>query len=117
MLPEINRSNEDENVRYGDRDLEELGEDSHLSTDQIEKTLEKFEEQLSQHPKYKRLKKARKKVKGDILPRQQKYDKYHETLGDRNSLSKTDPDATFMRMKKDHMRNGQLKPGYNIQLT
>ena len=34
----------------------------------------------------------------------------------RNSYSKTDPDATFMRMKEDHMRNGQLKPGYNVQI-
>ena len=33
----------------------------------------------------------------------------------RNSLSRTDTDATFMRMKEDHMRNGQLKPAYNIQ--
>ncbi len=38
-------------------------------------------------------------------------------IGDgRNSMSKTDPDATFMRMKDDHMRNGQLKPAYNIQV-
>jgi len=35
----------------------------------------------------------------------------------RNSYSKTDPDATFMRMKEDHMRNGQLKPGYNVQIA
>ena len=32
---------------------------------------------------------------------------------DRNSYSKTDNDATFMRMKEDAMRNGQTKPGYN----
>jgi len=38
-------------------------------------------------------------------------------LGDRNSYSKTDPDATFMRMKEDYMRNGQLKPGYNVQIS
>ncbi|OMF77028.1 transposase, partial [Paenibacillus sp. FSL R7-0333] len=37
-------------------------------------------------------------------------------LGDRNSFSKTDPEATFMRMKEDHMQNGQLKPGYNLQI-
>lgn len=36
-------------------------------------------------------------------------------LGERNSFSKTDPDATFMRMKEDAMLNGQLKPAYNIQ--
>ena len=45
---------------------------------------------------------------------------YEEKLAvmgtDRNSYSKTDPDATFMRMKEDHMRNGQLKPGYNVQI-
>ena len=36
---------------------------------------------------------------------------------DRNSYSKTDLDATFMRMKEDHMRNGQLKPAYNVQIA
>ena len=35
----------------------------------------------------------------------------------RNSYAKTDPDATFMRMKEDHMRNGQLKPAYNVQIA
>lgn len=38
-------------------------------------------------------------------------------LKGRNSYSKTDPEATFMRMKDDHMRNGQLKPGYNLQIS
>lgn len=37
-------------------------------------------------------------------------------LHDRNSYSKTDPDATFMHMKDDHMRNSQLKPAYNVQI-
>ena len=35
--------------------------------------------------------------------------------GERKSYSKTDPDATFMRMKEDAMKNGQLKPAYNVQ--
>lgn len=35
---------------------------------------------------------------------------------DRNSYSKTDPDATFMRMKKDYMGNDQLLPAYNVQI-
>lgn len=35
----------------------------------------------------------------------------------RNSYSKTDPDATFMHMKDDHMNNSQLKPGYNVQFA
>ena len=48
--------------------------------------------------------------------RQGKYDEHKQTLNGRPSYSKTDHDATFMRMKEDHMKNGQLKPGYNLQL-
>lgn len=44
------------------------------------------------------------------------YDHHLDTLGERNSYSKTDPDATFMRMKEDAMKNGQTKPGYNLQI-
>ncbi len=47
----------------------------------------------------------------------EKYEKQEAILGERNSYSKTDPDATFMRMKEDHMLNGQLKPGYNAQIS
>ena len=36
---------------------------------------------------------------------------------DRNSYSKTDLEATFMRMKEDCMLNGQLKPAYNVQIA
>lgn len=43
------------------------------------------------------------------------YNKKLYVCGDRNSYSKTDPDATFMRMKEDAMLNGQLKPAYNLQ--
>lgn len=37
--------------------------------------------------------------------------------GIRNSYSKTDTDATFMRVKEDSMRNGQLKPAFNLQIA
>ena len=43
------------------------------------------------------------------------YTKHLHVCGDRNSYSKTDPDATFMRLKEDAMLNGQLKPAYNLQ--
>lgn len=47
-----------------------------------------------------------------------KYEKQEKIIGEgRNSYSKTDPDATFMRMKEDHMKNGQLKPAYNVQIS
>jgi transposase len=47
----------------------------------------------------------------------QKYEEQEKLLAGRNSFSKTDPDATFMRMKEDHMLNGQLKPAYNLQIS
>ena len=51
-----------------------------------------------------------------FLAMQEKYDKYNGLFDGRNSFSKTDTDATFMHMKEDHMRNSQLKPGYNVQI-
>jgi transposase len=50
------------------------------------------------------------------LPKLMEYEGHLQTLGTRNSYSKTDRDATFMRMKDDHMKNGQLKPAYNVQI-
>ena len=51
-----------------------------------------------------------------LLERHKKYQECLKIFNGRNSYSKTDTDATFMRMKEDHMGNGQLKPGYNVQL-
>lgn len=48
--------------------------------------------------------------------RQENYEKCNKVFENRNSFSKTDNDATFMHMKDDHMRNSQLKPGYNVQI-
>ena len=61
-------------------------------------------------------KQARKQLI-DFIERKLKYLRDFEIFGTRNSYSKTDPDATFMRMKDDYMKNGQLKAGYNIQLA
>ena len=64
------------------------------------------------------LKKKRKQLKEleEHRDKLQEYDCHLETLQERNSYSKTDKDATFMRMKEDAMRNGQTKPGYNLQI-
>lgn len=52
----------------------------------------------------------------ETAERLMKYKDHFEIMGtDRNSYSKTDLEATFMRMKEDHMKNGQLKPAYNVQ--
>jgi len=55
--------------------------------------------------------------KKEKLDKLQKYEEHLSIMADRNSYSKTDHDATFMRMKEDHMLNGQLKPAYNVQLA
>lgn len=48
------------------------------------------------------------------LKREKRYNQEIHICGERNNYCKTDHDATFMHMKEDHMRNGQLKPGYNV---
>ena len=54
----------------------------------------------------------------DCLKKLKSYAQKISTCGEhRNSYSKTDNDATFMRFKKDHMQNDQLLPGYNLQVA
>ena len=52
----------------------------------------------------------------EYIAKKTEYCSHLGKFGNRNSFSKTDTDATFMHMKEDYMRNGQLKPGYNIQI-
>lgn len=63
----------------------------------------------------KELKRASGAIERDYLPRMERYERQQATFSGRKSFSKTDPDATFMRMKDDAMGNGQLKAGYNVQ--
>ncbi len=58
-----------------------------------------------------------KKIDKEFLPKLKQYEEQLETLDGRNSYSKTDPDATFMRLKDDHLQSGQLKPSYNAQIS
>lgn len=74
---------------------------------------EKLKEQIL--PKEKRAK--LRQVTKEYPERLARYQEQEKILAGRGSYSKTDPDATFMRMKEDHMGNGQLKPGYNLQVT
>ncbi len=63
--------------------------------------------------------KARKKLAKELQHTAEKlaeYDGHLKKLGERNSYSKTDPDATFMRLKEDAMNNGQTKPAYIQQI-
>ena len=116
LFQEIDKINAEEDSHYGDKDLPEMGEDSEIDSRAISERLAEMENQLSKKPENKIIKQAVKKIKDNYLPRQQKYEHQEEILQGRNSYSKTDEDATFMRMKDDHLQNGQLKAGYNIQM-
>ncbi len=111
----------------------ELDEQSPISSEQLaefaallEKELEAVNHTIEEEPisgkderktKRRKLKKVLRKVRDDFSVRAEKYETYQATFAGRKSFSKTDPDATFMRMKEDHMKNGQLKPGYNLQIA
>lgn len=58
-----------------------------------------------------------KKLTEEQLPKLAQYEDQLIKLDGRNSYSKTDEDATFLRLKDDHMKNGQLKPAYNTQIS
>jgi transposase len=58
-----------------------------------------------------------KKLTEEQLPKLAQYEEQLNKLDGRNSYSKTDEDATFLRLKDDHMQNGQLKPAYNAQIS
>lgn len=101
---------------------EELGDDTPtdfppIDPQKIKETIEKIDEALKGKPVSKEVREKLKYAKKHWPENLKKYQKYESLLGKRNSMSKTDTDATFMRMKEDHMRNGQLKPGYNLQIT
>jgi hypothetical protein len=116
MMDEVERVNAEEEERYGDKDLEELGEEAEIDTEDLKELAKRLNEKLKERPKDKQLKKAVRKLEKDFIPRMEKYERYEETFEGRNSFSKTDEDATFMCMKEDHMRNRKLKPGYNVQI-
>jgi hypothetical protein len=83
---------------------------------ELQKRIERLNERLAGKMKAKQTTKAMRTLQEDYLPRQKKYEEQEKILAGRNSYAKTDHDATFMRMKEDAMLNGQLKPGYNVQI-
>jgi transposase len=86
-----------------------------INSDELREKLAELNKRLKEPTK----KQARelRKLQDEHLPKLEKYEGDLKTLGRRNSYSKTDTDATFMRMKDDHMKNGQLKPAYNPQIS
>lgn len=86
-----------------------------MDPEKVEQTIDRINEALKGKEvdtgKKQKLNYAKKNWPGKL----KEYEEKERILNGRGSYSKTDPDATFMRMKDDHMGNGQLKPGYNVQ--
>ena len=126
LLTKIQRVNDEENQRYGDNDLEELGEHSTVTSDDVKEQVARLNETLqSKTPPKSTVKpacssrlrlaeaertgRAVKKLETKLLPKLEKYEQQEQTLAGRNSYAKTDTDATAFRTK-----DGQLLPAYNL---
>ncbi len=83
----------------------------------VKKVIESIDNALKGKPVNKEVRQKLNYARKNWPENLKKYEQQEKTLGNRNSYSKTDPDATFMKMKEDHMLNGQLKPGYNWQIS
>lgn len=102
---------ENEKVEFTPGQLTDIIDELKQSLEQSPQSKDK--EQKKQH-------RARKRQIKELEAQRNKLEEYDgrlEQIGERNSMSKTDPDATFMRMKEDAMNNGQTKPGYNLQIS
>lgn len=84
---------------------------------QVERLVKKMDRALKDKKIPSRVRQKLNYAKKNWPQNLKKYAEYKKVLRKRNSFSKTDTDATFMRMKEDHMRNGQLKPAYNLQIS
>lgn len=109
-------------------ELAESSDGMSMMAHDLDHEIAKLDHEITQEPKVikggsikkrqrRRLKKLRRQLKTDFIPRAQKYEKAEDTFDGRNSFSKTDHDATFMCMKEDPMKNRELKPGYNLQIA
>ena len=118
LMEEIDQINRNEDSVYENKDLPELGEQSDISSKQVEELAQHISQKLDEkrdsiskqrasriQSKVNRLKKEQENL--------QKYEDQQSILGPRNSCSKTDHDATMMRMKG----TDELRPGYNVQVS
>jgi transposase len=117
LLDEIERINKEEDSRYGDQDLEEIGQTSTLTSEKIKELSDRINKKLQEKRDQKR-NQADRKVQsclGKLAKESENLAKYEEQerIADgRKSFSKTDEDATFNRMK-----DTSLKPSYNWQVS
>ena len=111
LLAQIDEENRLEDEQYGDNDLEVEGESSALTSVEIAKHADQLNESLSQRSD-KKSRKRKTEVERKLrqaAQKMQQYERQERILSGRNSYSKTDHDACFMRMK-----DGQFLPAYNV---
>ena len=116
LISHIEKVNNTEQENYGNNDLEELGEGFVTDSEKLKKYIDTLKDQLSKKKQAgsfgaaeKETAKAVRNLEKEQLPKLEKYEQNRKDLGGRNSFSKTDKDATFVRMK-----DGLLRPGYNV---
>jgi transposase len=89
-----------------------------IDAEKVEQTIQKINDAIKDKPVEDKIKQKLKYAEKNWSANLKKYDEQEKIMGEeRSSYSKTDTDATFMPMKEDHMRNGQLKPAYNVQIS
>jgi len=88
-----------------------------IDADKVKQTVKNIEEAIKDKEIPTKVKQKLRYAKKNFPAKLDEYKAKEEILDGRNSYSKTDTDASFMRMKEDHMKNGQLKAGYNVQIT
>lgn len=96
-------------------DEDQISTTTGMNADEFQRRVDNIVEKIEKVPS--EMQKEIKKINKESLPKMKEYERHKEILQERGSYSKTDQDATFMRMKEDYMGNGQLKPGYNVQIS
>ena len=124
---ETNKAKLEKNVKAVLEEVEKIldierqeAENEHpMTADEMQQRTDRVLERMKEKKEAltKQQKKAVEKIADEGVSKMREYEEKLDILGERNSYSKTDPGATFMRMKEDAMNNGQTKPGYNIQIS
>jgi len=107
-----------QNIAASELDDTDPGGFDKVDKQKVEQTIAKIDKALKDKPISKQVKQKLNYAKKNWPAALDRYEQQEKIMGEqRSSYSKTDTDATFMRMKEDHMKNGQLKPAYNLQIS
>ena len=123
LLKEVHALQAAEDAQYGTRHLESVGEGKEVSlilnSEQVRSQIQSLQSLIAQKAEQMQDKTAKKRVtrlttiSNGLEKEKAKIEKYEQQevlLNGRNSYSKTDTDATMLRMKDE-----QVLPAYNVQ--